>query len=383
MKKLLLLAFFSVAITQLYAQNCAQRLSQAERDYEAGKLIDIPRVVLELLKGENGDYNCELSKEEEIRARKLLTKTYIFTDREAQAENALIGLLKVDPEHPLDKQVDPRELFFLMDQFRTEPIFRVAFRAGTNINQVYVIGDQFSTASSGGSQNFPKFYNGKTVNGNDDFELEDGGSFSAQSGIAFGFTGELMMERHLLKGVEVGLGVQFRKSSYNVDAYLIPDASFVTTVTNTQTYLRTPFLLRYNLFYNNHRHKLKPYVYGGASLDFLLSANYSEASRSGGTTFTLGSENADLTKKNQVNTLDYSIFGGAGVKLRINTHYLTLEGRYDNALNNYIDSNNRMASNSSNFDLAFVEDNLSLNNISITVGWAHSIYSPKKLKEFK
>lgn len=380
MKRYLLICVFAVSASYIYAQSCAQKLSQFERNYEEGKLLDIPKGIEDLLSGKS----CALTKEEEIRARALLTKTHIFRDEEAEADKAIRGLLKVDPEHVLDRQSDPRELFFLMDQFRTDPIIRAAIRFSVNAASVNVIEEHGTTSTGTGEgmpDDLPKFYNGKNSNGDDSYNLDRfDEDFNAVSGVATGFGIELMGERHIMNGIEVGVGAEYRLSQYNVDSFLEP--SIITSVTNRQSFFRVPLLLRYTLWYDNHNHKIKPYVYLGGSPNFLLSATYVNATRNGGTAFSLA-ENNDLEEFDMVNTTDFSIFGGLGVKIRIKTHYLTVELRYDNALNNYINARERHANTSSNFDLAFVEDDLSLNVMSISVGWAHSIYSPKKLKEKK
>ncbi|MFY0599044.1 MAG: PorT family protein [Cyclobacteriaceae bacterium] len=392
MKNYLLLAACLMLFLRGYSQNCSQRLSQLERDYEAGKLLRIPEEVEKLLKNEDDDsgYKCKLSKEEQVRAKKLLTKTYIFTDEEIKSEEALVDLLKTDPEHFLDKQVDPRELFFLMDQFQTDPIIRVALKVGVNTTFVNVI-ESFGTGPLGEGISYDKFYNGRTKSGDPDFEQivpgnEQPSEFPAPSTRSFGFSVELMAERHIKYGIEVGLGAQIRVSNYNIDAYIVDENTW-TSATNKQVYFRTPLLVRYNLFYNKHKsdpakYRLKPYAFAGISADFLMSAQYVDASRSGGTSFTLD-DNNDLTAKEQVNEFDYSIFFGFGVKYRIATHYLTADIRYDNARNNYINGDNRYANKSSVFDSGFVEDNLSLNVVSFNVGFTYSIYSPKKLKEYR
>ncbi|WP_258105773.1 PorT family protein [Marinoscillum sp. MHG1-6] len=366
MKKIVLIIFLiSVGtIHQLLAQNCTQRLNKAEDDYEAGRLLAIPGVINDLLSAD-----C-LSKEEEIRARKLLTKTYIFMDEETKAEIALIGLLKADPEHQLDNQVDPRELEFLMAEFRTDPILRIALRIGANMTMINIIDDYSYSPTN--TETFPKYYNGKLVSGS-------GSGYKPVSGQGIGLTIELMAERHLWKGIEVAGGPQIRISSYNVDTYLV-NSSTVSSVNNRQVYFRTPVLARYNLWYSQHQaHKIKPYVYGGMSADFLMSGTYAEASRQGGTAYTLPGNRSDLQDYDLVNTFDVSWFGGLGMKLRIKTHYLTVEARYDNALTNYIKAENRYESKSTSFDLGYVPDNVSINALSFTVGWSHSIYSPKKI----
>jgi hypothetical protein len=182
------------------AQNCTQQLNRVEDDFEAGRLLRIPEIIEILL-----DQDECLSKEEKIRARKLLTKVYIFLDEEAKAEYAMEGLLKADPEHILSRQLDPKELFFLMDQFRTDPIFRIALKVGVNASSVNLIGD-YSTSNPA---NFPKFYNGKTADGASSFNYENQ-TFNSTSGAGVGYNAELSVEKYLDKGFEIGLGGQVR-----------------------------------------------------------------------------------------------------------------------------------------------------------------------------
>lgn len=369
LKRLSLILFLALLSSKaVQAQNCTQQLNRAEDDYEEGRLIQIPDVVNDLLR----ESDC-LSKEEKVRARKLLTKVYIFLDEEAKAEDAMIRLLKSDPEHILSPQFDPKELFFLMDQFRTDPIFRIAIKVGVNSSII----NTFGTYSTANPNDFPKFYNGQTIDGSGSF-IYEGQEYDASSDMGVGYSAELTLERHLVNGFEVGLGGQIRASRYNLEAFFL-DQNLVTSLVNKQTYFRTPLFVRYNLWYDQHqKHKLKPYVFAGLSADFLLSAKY-QANRSGGTSYTLDKRD-NLIEMEQVNTFDFSALVGVGVKFRVATHYLTLEARYDNAFNNYINAENRYSNRSSVFDLAIVEDNLSLNMMSITFGWTHSIYSPKKVQ---
>lgn len=363
---LLLIGMLTVAYTAT-SQTCTQSLNQAEDDYEAGRLLGIPGQLENCLMSE------AFSKEEEIRAKKLLTLVYIFTDQEAKAEIALIKLLKADPEHRLNPQVDPAELFFLYNQYRVKPIFRLSLKVGANSSYPQIIQD-YGTQHT---ERFPAFYNGRTADGETSYAVGDE-QFEATNGLGIGYWADLMVERHLKNGLELGFGGQFRISNYNVDVFQHQGLS--TSLTNQQVYLRAPLLARYTFGYDNRDKNILPYLFAGGSFDYLLSANYSEATRVGGISFTLGDN--DLIAVNQVNQINYSLFGGVGIKLRLKTHFLTFEARYDNSRLNYINGEERMTNQESTFDLAFQESDLSLNFISFSVGYTRSIYSPKKLKEY-
>lgn len=367
MKQLLLTTVFLSLVFVLKAQQtCTQRLNQAEDDYEAGRLLNIPQMIQGCLDNEG------FSKEEEVRARKLLTLVYIFTDQQGKAEGALVNLLRADPEHRLNPRVDPAELFFLYEQFRVSPIFRIGFKAGVNISKINVV-ESYSTRNG---LFLNTFYNGK----------EKGGIGEFQSSQGVGYNAELTIERHLKDGLEVVGGIQWRLSEYKVDmeSILREDRTMTplrSALTNEQMYIRTPVMLRYNFFYDNRDQKFLPYGFLGVSYDRLVKARYSNAERSPGTTFNL--RDFDLRGPGVVNQNNLSIIGGIGTKVRIKTHFLTVEVRYDNSRFNYINSENRWTIQESVFDTAFVEDDLGIDVISFSVGWTHSIYNPKKLKEYR
>lgn len=353
-----------------YAQSCTQKLNTAEDDYAAGRLLKIPKSLEACL--DDGSF----SKEEEVRAKKLLTLVYIFTDNEKEAEEALVDLLKAEPEYVLDAQVDPAELFFLYNQFRVEPIFRVGLKLGTNFTRVNVIQD-YSTGNV--LDNNLKFYNGnEPKNGLPvTYEVE-----AIPSARLLGWSVELTAERYIGKGLEIALGGQFRSSSYNVTSYL-NNVAIVTTLTNRQNYLRVPVMVRYNLFYEKKK-ALITYLLLGASPEFLVSSRYIDSSRGGGTSYTLPDTDTDfydLKKSALTDEFNYSIFGGLGLKIRAKTHFLTIEARYDNARLNYTNGANRYTANPKVlFDQAFVEDDISLDHVSITVGYTRSLYKPQKIK---
>ncbi len=348
-------------------QNCTQRLNQAEDDYEAGRLLGIPDQIFDCLLLKS------FSSEEEIRARKLLTLVYIFTDQESQAEQAMINLLKSDPEHRLDPLVDPAELFFLYEQFRTEPIFRISFKAGLNTSNVVLI-KEYATNNTLVHDNF---YNGTATGGSDSYTINDDTTNTTYDGLSsrnYNIWGEILFQKKVYDVVEASAGVQYRLSSYNADSY-VNQLNLNNSVTNSQAYLRLPLQLGYTLWSDDRDRKLLPYGFLGASLDYLLKAT-ATGSRAGGTAYT--SSEIDLIKSNQVNRFNYSLTGGIGVKIRYKTHFFTVEGRYDTSRINYINGDERYTNPEYTFDIGYVEPALSLDFISLSLGYALSIYKPKK-----
>lgn len=360
------LCCYSAAIGQ--SAECTKRLTDAEEAFDQGRLQD----VLNLLnKDERAVRSCfnTFTVLERIRAEKLLTKAYLFTDNPAEAEKSLVDLLLVDKEHQLAKD-DPSELHHLYSQFKTEPIFRVGFRAAFNKSFITVL-------QNFGNTQVPKKYNGAGPN---------------QTGIGTGFSLEALAERHIKNGIEVATGVQYRVAAYDFDASFIPgqEQNFFITGKNKSTMFRVPVLVRYNFNYdkkNTEGIRLNKmwYVFAGGSFDYVQKAEYVTTDRTGGTAFTLNDANS-LTDLDQVARTNASIFGGGGIKIRMGrskVDFLTIEVRYDNSLFNYIDPANRYANKDLNIDVGFVEDDLTINTVSLSFGYTKSFYRPSKRKEYR
>ena len=363
------------------AQTWTQKLLIAERDYDAGRLVNIVDNIsggFEKSLGEKG-----YTREEKIRALKLITKVYIFMDNESKSDEYMIKLLRADKEHDLDPKVDPAELYDLYRKFRSQPIFRIGLRVGVNKSYPNII----NTFGTGNTGIVSKIYNGVGESPNE---------ASVNGGSGTGFFINAMAERYLNWGLEVGLGLEFRNSQYSVDNYITYGDSLQvngiaeiaqfavlsTMVTHQQSFFRVPLLLRYNFKYDSDN-SFVPYIAAGASYDYLLDAKYLDGNRTGGTEYKFDSDlslkDLDLIAKN-----NFSVFACLGLKMRVKTHFLTLEAKFNKALLNYINPNNRWSNNPlSTYDLAFVEDDFSLDMLSFSFGYTYSIYNPQKLKEFK
>lgn len=375
------LTLISIAVLCSYAvafgqtAQCTKRLADAEEAFDQGRLQDVLRL---LNKDDDGAKDCfqSFTVDEKIRAEKLLTKAFIFTDNPSEAEKSLVDLLREDKEHQLAKN-DPSELHHLYSQFKTEPIFRVGIRVGVNKSLPTIL-QTFNTLPVG-----DKVYNEKGVN----------------TGLGIGFSAEVLVERHIKSGIEVGMGLQYRIANYEVEGDIIQQnpedaGDLIYKAKNQSSMIRVPLLVRYNFNYdkkNSEGIRLKKmwYVFAGGSFDYVANAKYVTTDRTGGTAFTLPDENSSLlgvgpNSVDQVARTNGSIFGGVGLKLRMGREqvdFLTFELRYDNSLFNYVDPNNRFANDDVAYDIGHVEDDLALNTISFTVGYTRSIYNPQKRKQ--
>lgn len=350
---------------------CIQNLNQAEDRYAAGNLQGIGNLLNGCLAGDS------YSKEEKIRAYKLLTLVAIFNDNEPLAEENMINLLKADPEHEYDRILDPAEFIALYNKFRIEPIFRVGVRFGANLSETNVI-ESYHSDNIAAS---PKTYSQE-----------------------LGFGGELSLEREFLKYFEgVGsIGYHRRSFSWAQSPYGFEGtptdnpnptpSDGASLVQENQNWLDGNIAIRAFYRFGN----LYPYIYGGFGFNYLLS-NIETAERGAVSSGT----DIDLVVTGNRNQMNYSAFGGAGLKYRIGVDFITLDFRYVNGLTDVVNSssrypipstfesevgNNTQINNQRQdrlFKTGVVDDNFGVNSIMISLGFVKSIHSPKKLSAYQ
>lgn len=356
--------FFGVLVlgisNSLWAQrsgtvNCTQKLNDAEDLFDAGNLSEIPET-LNASRGrcfEKGGF----SKEEKIRAYRLLALVHLFNDNGPQAEEAVINLLNADPEHPVGPD-DPIELKYLFDKYRSEPIFRIGGKVGVNQTFVRSIGE------------FGSFSN------------EDEVSKGFEAGI--GFQAELTFEYNIIDDLEIISGISWAQNKYVIKYNSIteladdyPDAVlFSVNLTETQSMLKVPLIVRYGKRFGN----LIPYATAGISLDYLLNSTMT-GSRGGTTTRQLTS--LALLDDNMRKRVNFTYFAGLGVKLKTKTDYWLFETRYNLAGSNTVRTRYRYNNEKLLYDMAHVDDDKILNSLSISIGYIKSIYKPKKYSSKK
>jgi hypothetical protein len=335
-------------------------LSQAEDDFEIGNLAGIEA------KLRPGIENKGFSKEEAIRVHRLLTLVHLFSDNEPAAEVELMELLKADPEHPINELTDPEEFKYLYRKFRTKPIFRIAVNGGLNqtrVNTIQEFGTHNTSLSTSSETSSP--------------------GIGTQFGVA--------IERELYgTGLEFSLGVGYSSKKFSTSNDIIlglvdletdvrssNNFSQMTQI-DAANFLDIPLLARYNI---NLRGKFIPFVFGGIEANLLLSATRSEGNRTGAQTISAADQ--PLKISNERNNTNYSIVGGLGFKYKLKTHFFKFEVKYANGMTNVVNPENRYVNPTTVFRLAQIDNNQSLNVLSVNFGYVHSIYNPKKLKKYR
>lgn len=123
-----ILLALTVFATKAKAQEaCILKLNEAEKLYDEGKIERIPELL-------NSCIDAGFNKENKIAALKLLTLVYLFEDNQTKAENALLKLLKTDPEFKINRAIDPVEFIRLFDSYNTSPVFSIGITGGASLS---------------------------------------------------------------------------------------------------------------------------------------------------------------------------------------------------------------------------------------------------------
>jgi hypothetical protein len=334
----LLSALILVFQNTVAQQNCQAKLKQAEDLFEEGILEEIPSFLEECI--ESG-----FTKEEKIRAYKLLIQTNLYEDNSQVAEQYLLELLKEEPEYELDTTLENSEFTNLYNKYRTIPVISIGIMGGLNrarprITQLYTF-DNITTAN-------PEFY-------------------PSGMGIDLG----VVINRYLTKKMGLNLGLWYVQSMYLYSDTLF-DYAFVN-MDETQSRLEIPITINYDL-----RHGLLiPYLSAGISFSYLMNARslterkYTDQSHADVT-------GPDITITSQRKPLNLYGVAGAGTRYKLNKGHLIFDVRYNIGLFNQVIPEKRYDNPELLYKYYYQDSDFTLNDLFFSVGYTYSFYSSKK-----
>lgn len=339
---------------------CDQQLNHAGAEFSAGHFYSIPSIIKDCLEGST------LSKEQLVRGYLLLCQTYLIINDPGAAGDSYLKLLKADPEFVPNEKDDPIEIVYLSKKYTATPIFTPHFRMGFNTSFFRSI-HSLSLEPYGVSNQRPlqlgfQFGGGLDWNINENFSLCVELDFSS-------------------RGYE-----RTQTNPVNADN---------SSLTANQAWIDLPIYAKYSFAISE---TIRPFGYVGIAANYLLSAtnefSYTDNKPTGASLVAEGPAESVINQRNQLNR---SWLIGGGVRYKIGKNYVFADVRYMGGLSNLANQSEIYYADPGNIDIAqignpnnylsrnvtryhYVSDIFRLDNLSLTFGYVHPLYKPRKLK---
>lgn len=316
------------------SQNCAQALSSAQQLYAEGKLLQIDDVLRPCIK-------VGFSQEERVKAYRLLTLSFLFTNQKEKAEEAFIRLIRIAPDYVIDTETDPLLLQHLYQEYKTSPVVSFQLTLGGNRSLVEQM------ASYGPS--------------------ESSGNYASKTSIQVGLSSNIYFKRQF--SVQVGL-----LNTYYSFLYSNTILDYTTIrYTENQSWLNIPISLHYHF----GRRKMVPYVFAGLQYQRLLSSTAAAIREQDiGRDLELNGIVAEERRQPQ----QLGLRTGAGINYRLKRLGILIQATYTHGLYNQVRTNKRYSNKELLYNYGYVDDDFKLHQLVVELGLTYSIYNPKKLK---
>ena len=349
--------FFSGLVKGQVEGPCAESLSEANREFEAGHFFEIPGILKQCL--EKNDF----SREQRIQAYYLLTRTYLFLDKADSAEISFLKLLKNDPEYKVTEENDPIEMVYLSEKFVTTPIFSVKVGGGANYSFVTTVDTKYGADNS---ENSHEEYFGRPA-------------YHLNGAVEVHFSDAISVETNVIANA---VRYHYQNEFFNEDPENVKYNSY---------FISTPVFLKYTF----ETKKIWPYVFAGYQANFLFHSrgNYVFINRQWQPSTSEyadlgGPENVKLTSLRYL--VNHSAIMGFGAYYKINYKAVFAEARFVGGLGQVVKVRHPFKSdgpNSRSYEIpqgvetGYAEDEYRLNSIYINIGYIWPLYKPRKKDE--
>ncbi len=338
--------------------DCSQALAQAEDEFTAGHFYAIPTILGKC--PEQG-----LSQEQTVRAYLLLCQAYLILDNPIAADDSYLRLLKADPEYVASEDKDPIDIVYLSKKFTARPVFTPHARLGLNTSlfrSIYAVSTEPYDISTSGSPSI-----GIQLGGGVDWNISDNISLCGE--------------------------INFSTKSYKRESTGIAGLD-KQNITGSQTWFDFPLYVKWAKDAGN----IRPFGYAGFAFNYLLSAKnefiYTDIKPAGSQLVAEGPNENVTFQRNQLNR---SFLLGGGVKLKKGRDFWYVDLRYMAGMSNLTNVDKTyyaqpgtsknpignpdyiMSSNVTKYH--YVGDLYRLDNISLSVGFIHPLYDPRKVRK--
>ena len=337
---------FSVSVFA-QSENCEQILIQADNEFREGRFYGIPSMLKSCLDG-------GFSNEQKVRAYLILTQTYLILDDPIAADDSYLKLLKADPEYVANPARDPIDVYYLSKKFTSTPVFTPHIRLGLNTSLPRGI-QQINTSGTSLDQS-QLFKVGFQAGVGVDWNLNNTWSICTEANIAY-----------------KAFGSESKGYSKND----------IQRMQEKHTGFDIPFYVKYAV----DSGKIRPFGYVGFAINLLTSAKVSlEFSDYTPSNTEVGIKQNSVTNENVYYKrvpLNQSLVLGGGVKYKLGRDFVYADLRYMAGINNFTKPDKNYYDQNNEFDqlitkYQFVSDFFRLDNLSLSFGYIHPIYDPRK-----
>jgi hypothetical protein len=342
--KNILLAIFAFFWISLYAQDdCLKSFQTARQLYEDGMIDEIPQILAPCI--ESG-----FTRTQKIEAYKLIILAYLFDDNQYAAERKMLEFLKKYPEYEIMPS-DPVEFIYLFESFKTKAIFSTGITFGPNLANPRII----------------EPYNAGDVTYNKS-------SNTSGPGFQVGFN----ISRYITDKLFLNIGINYTINQYsfqdNVNYYYNTDELQFAEITFREniSIIDIPVTLAYEISSRN----VKYYLSTGVSAGKINKATGIPTRVYDINSPPITGADIPMTDFRKNSTFFYII--GAGFKYKVPRGYLMSDISLNIGLNNIINDQNRYKSTELWSKYFYIDDDYSINYLTLTVGYYFSIYKPKK-----
>jgi hypothetical protein len=325
----------------------------AEDRFEQGKLYEIEGILSNCL--EDG-----FTREEKVRAYRLLTLSYLYLNYHDKADEAYLNLLRLAPEYEYNEDVDEAELINHHNKFTTKPYVYICGKGGLNFTRPKIL----NSNSLSNSANPTKHYTPLA-------------SYQVGGGV------DILLHKHWYLSSEIYLS---RKAFRVTESHLYGN-SLSTQIDIAQFEFDLPIMLKY-IYWDK---VLSPFVYFGISPHILIDA---VANTESGTLLDDAGTPQPTRAVPSINiaslreSFNYSLLGGVGFDVKLGINYVSLEVRYNVNMLNVISAEDNYRDDLIEFrDLkytpstTYVDDDYRNTTFAFILGFTRPLYKPRKLEE--
>jgi hypothetical protein len=341
--------FFSVLVLALaaifgfshgiYAQNdCSAKIKEAQRYYDQGMIDEIPNMLASCMAD-------GFTRTQKIEGYKLIIMSYLFDENQFEAEKTMLEFLKKYPEYEIMPN-DPVEFVYLFESYRTASVFSFGLIGGFNFTDPRII-EPFTT-----------------------FDMN-----------------EATLTNTIKPGFQVGVGVErymSRKFLLNIEAFFSLNQYEFTD--DRQDALSVSIVTFREKLYTVEIPVTISYEFAVKKTHFIARAGLSAAKITGVT----GEPSrkyfpdlpaipgTDMDIADYRKQMLYSGIVGVGLRYKVPRGIVSIDVRAKMGINNIVIDKKRWDNDLLLNQYHYLDDDFSLNMLSVSIGYYFSFYSPRK-----